>query len=297
MKQLIQQALDELSGPLQNIEIKKIEAVHGGCIHKSWKIHSQDGSLFFAKTCDKRNYAMLEFENDGLIKLGSYVEKSELQIPQPFICKKLNHISILLLPWFNIFNGNQQQLGKGLASLHLASSKNSLGKFGWDKEGFIGLGPQTKGWNSNWGEFFVNRRLIPQLQLTKKWGLHLTKYEKLLEKLIPLLNEHDPIPSLVHGDLWSGNVGTNENDQGIIFDPAIYWADREVDIAMTKLFGGFSIDFFDGYNEIWKLKSCFCERVEIYNLYHVINHANMFGGTYKNEAVLILEKLKDQLNC
>ena len=142
-------------------------------------------------------------------------------------------------------SSNQFILGKGIAILHKNSTKDNPNLFGWSKKGYIGIGEQPKGWNEKWGNLFIQLRLCTQLKTASKWGLNIENYQQLLDKLINYLNKHHPEPSLVHGDLWSGNAGINEEGLGTIYDPACYWADREVDIAMTKLFGGFSNDFYN----------------------------------------------------
>ncbi len=111
--------------------------------------------------------------------------------------------------------------------------------------------------------------------------------------MIDFLQEHNPVPSLVHGDLWSGNASTTKDGKGIIFDPAVYWADREVDLAMTKLFGGFSNEFYVAYKNTWPLNESAKRRVNIYNLYHLLNHANMFGGSYANQCFSSINQLKE----
>ena len=130
------------------------------------------------------------------------------------------------------------------------------------------------------------------MKIAKLWGLDINKFSELLSKLIDFLNEHSPSPSLVHGDLWKGNAAISEDKKGIIFDPAIWWADREVDIAMTKLFGGFSQDFYEAYETIWPLPKSATTRNDLYNLYHLLNHANIFSGSYRNQCLEILNKLK-----
>ena len=120
--------------------------------------------------------------------------------------------------------------------------------------------------------------------------------KELLQYLINFLDQHDPQPSLVHGDLWSGNAAIQLNGKGVIFDPATWWADREVDIAMTRLFGGFSSTFYKEYENIWPLQEGSKKRIDIYNLYHIINHANMFGGHYKQQGLYLLKNLKNIIN-
>ena len=112
-----------------------------------------------------------------------------------------------------------------------------------------------------------------------------------LKKILNILNSFSTVPSLVHGDLWCGNAAVDEQGRGVLFDPASWWADREVDLAMTRLFGGFSDAFYEGYESIWPLPESAKFRVEIYNLYHLINHANIFGGSYKQQAISTLKNL------
>ena len=125
---------------------------------------------------------------------------------------------------------------------------------------------------------------MPQLLILKNNFLDTETIKKLKEKIKTELLNHNPINTLVHGDLWSGNVGIEENGKGVIFDPASWWADSEVDIAMTKLFGGFRKEFYEEYHKIFPIKKGFENRIIIYNFYHILNHANMFGGGYLNQV-------------
>ena len=295
MEEILLEELISLEGPLPGAKIKRTSSVYGGCIHKAWYIELDDGQEFFAKTGPSVALNMLEFESECLKALCEFASSSLLVIPKPFVVKQLKSNSILLMPWLNLNHGNQLLLGKGLASLHKASSTKDLQQFGWDKNGFIGSAIQKGGWDTNWGKYFVNMRLVPQLKIAQKWGLNKSFYEDLIEQLIPFLNKHEPQPSLVHGDLWSGNSATCKSSKGIIFDPACYWADREVDIAMTRLFGGFSKDFYSGYNSVWKLPACSKNRVDIYNLYHILNHANIFGGSYINQCLSLIKSISIEI--
>ena len=288
---IIREELTSSQGPLAHQEIKTINAVGGGCIHKAWHIELNNGHEFFAKTTSRKNFSMLKFEANCLKVLRQYSNNECLQVPEPLAIQQLQQSSILLLPWMVFSKGDQTMLGKGLALLHQYSATESNGNFGWANEGFIGSGIQKGGWLSSWGQCFVELRLIPQLKQGSHWGLNLYKYNELLEKLVLFLDRHQPKPSLVHGDLWSGNAAIEKSGKGIIFDPACWWADREVDIAMTKLFGGFSSNFYNSYNEIWPLSDCSEQRVDIYNLYHLLNHANIFGGHYKQQSLSELNKI------
>ena len=156
--------------------------------------------------------------------------------------------------------------------------------FGFPVEGFIGTTYQKKGMEDNWTDCFLNLRIIPQLSKLKPNILEKETINKVIEKIKLELLSHKPINSLVHGDLWSGNAGMDKSGKGVIFDPASWWADNEVDIAMTKLFGGFRKEFYEEYYKIFPIKQGFDKRIIIYNFYHILNHANMFGGSYFNQV-------------
>ena len=292
MQKIVSEALTSPNGPLAGEKIKQIASVSGGCIHKAWHIELQNGQHLFAKTASTEAFPMLKYEAECLNALKEFANETFLVVPKPFVIRKLHNMSTLLTPWLSLGYGNQEVLGKGLALLHKNSSEQSPRKFGWPTDGFIGTQIQTKGWVANWGECFVNLRLQTQLNIASKWGLNSSDYRELLKELILFLNTHKPQPSLVHGDLWIGNSSIDSNSKGAVFDPASWWADREVDIAMTKLFGGFSEDFYKGYEKIWPLSNTANERKDIYNLYHLLNHANMFGGSYINQCTLLLKTLK-----
>ena len=182
------------------------------------------------------------------------------------------------------YNIDQKKLGKGLGELHLKSAESNPKMFGFPVEGFIGTTDQKKGFEDNWIDCFLNLRIIPQLLFLKSTPLDKETINKVIEKIKSELLNHKPINALVHGDLWSGNAGMHKNGKGVIFDPASWWADNEVDIAMTKLFGGFSKEFYEEYHKIFPIKNGFEKRIIIYNFYHILNHANMFGGGYLKQV-------------
>jgi len=282
-------------GPLKNQTILNISPIHGGSIHNAWRLELKTGQIFFAKTAAKEAFDMLQFESNGLTKLKENLNEDFLTVPKPIIVQKLESSSILLMDWLELSDGDESKLGKGLALLHKRSSNQHLNSFGWNENGFIGYNPQICGWRESWGECFVHLRLAPQSKMAQKWGLSL-EMNLFYSKLIKYLERHNPIPCVVHGDLWRGNAAITKNGKGIIFDPAVWWADREVDIAMTTMFGGFSNKFYESYQKTWALQSGFEERIEIYNLYHLLNHANMFGGTYQDNALSSIKKVNSLLN-
>jgi fructosamine-3-kinase len=185
---------------------------------------------------------------------------------------------------------NWQQMGRDLAALHRYSI-TSDGHYGWHLNNTIGSTPQINTWRTDWNEFLAIDRLGYQLQLARHKGGHFPQAEKLLAKLPEILGNYRPQPSLVHGDLWSGNASFTTSGVPVIFDPATYWGDREVDIAMTELFGGFPAAFYAGYNEVYPLDSGYSQRKDLYNLYHILNHFNLFGGSYYSQAERAIDML------
>ncbi|OOY41228.1 hypothetical protein BOV91_12580, partial [Solemya velum gill symbiont] len=155
--------------------------------------------------------------------------------------------------------------------------------FGWNLDNTIGSTPQLNDWNKSWINFWREQRLGYQLQLAGHQGSLQRQGEKLLESF-HLLIDHAPQPSLLHGDLWGGNIGYDDSGNPVIFDPALYFGDREADIAMTELFGGFGREFYAAYNAAWPLDAGYPIRKKLYNLYHILNHLNLFGSGYLGQA-------------
>jgi protein-ribulosamine 3-kinase len=162
-------------------------------------------------------------------------------------------------------------MGRMLAALH----RNTSDRFGWKSDNWIGLSPQKNGLSDDWAAFYRSCRLIPQLE---RAGL-LKESEFLLKNLDSFFVDYQPLPSLLHGDLWGGNAGFTAEGP-VIFDPAVYYGDREADLAMTELFGGFPREFYAAYNEAFPLPAEYEKRKHLYNLYHLLNHLNLFGGGY-----------------
>ncbi len=295
MKSCSLEEIRKFQTPVIGEPVIEVKPISGGCIHDAWRLKLHSGKQLFAKTCQKENFAMLEFESSCLTALNKVIDENFLKVPKPIITEKLDSIGILLMPWFSLKEGSEKKLGKGLAMLHQESSKAIQESFGWEKNGFIGYNLQIRGWEKSWGKCFVNLRLRPQFNMAFKWGLDFPLKE-FSSKLIEYLDTHNPKPSLVHGDLWRGNAAVTATGEGVIYDPAVWWADREVDLAMTHLFGGFSKDFYDSYQEIWPMPENYIDRIDIYNLYHVLNHANLFGGNYKNQSLSLLEKINTFLH-
>ena len=282
MQKLSPIEINEICEELGETYPKSIEQVHGGDIHNAWRIEFSNKKLFLKKNI--RNKKFLEFEKYCLQNLRKYINQENLVIPEVIAYKNIKNIEILLIEWIDMHNFDQKKLGKGLGELHLKSAESNPKMFGFPVEGFIGTTDQKKGLEDNWIDCFLNLRIIPQLLSLKSRILDKEIINKVKEKIKSELLNHKPINALVHGDLWSGNAGMDKNGKGVIFDPASWWADNEVDIAMTKLFGGFRKEFYEEYHKIFPIKNGFEKRIIIYNFYHILNHANMFGGGYLNQV-------------
>ena len=282
MQKLSPIEINEICEELGETYPKSIEQVHGGDIHNAWRIEFSNKKLFLKRNI--RNKKFLEFEKYCLQNLRKYINQENLVIPEVIAYKNIKNIEILLIEWIDMHNFDQKKLGKGLGELHLKSAESNPKMFGFPVEGFIGTTDQKKGLEDNWIDCFLNLRIIPQLLSLKSRILDKEIINKVKEKIQSELLNHKPINALVHGDLWSGNAGMDKNGKGVIFDPASWWADNEVDIAMTKLFGGFRKEFYEEYHRIFPIKNGFEKRIIIYNFYHILNHANMFGGGYLKQV-------------
>ncbi|MFY8149526.1 MAG: fructosamine kinase family protein [Prochlorococcaceae cyanobacterium] len=272
-----------------------LEPLGGGCTGRFWGLRFADGRRLFAKTLQASELPLLEAEADGLGALAA-VAPQDLAVPRPLLVAGREAASLLVLEWLPLAGGRGgedrwHRLGRDLAALHRRSLEEGADRFGWPQDNWIGAAPQRNGWCRSWAEFFRDSRLGPQLEWAARSGRPLRGASALLERLPRWLEGHDPEPVLVHGDLWSGNAALLSDGRGAIFDPAVHRADREVDLAMARLFGGFPPAFFAGYGEDWPLAPGHRGRADLYNLYHLLNHANLFGGGYRQQAQASLDAL------
>jgi fructosamine-3-kinase len=278
--------------------------VGGGCIHNAWCLRLDDGARLFAKTASAEALALLEGEADGLVALAAAADPALLAVPGPLALGVVAGQAVLVLPWLDLGpgadgpGGGWRGLGAALARMHRRSLEGPLRPgdrvgqaFGWPVDNTIGATPQANGWLAEWGRFFQQRRLAPQLALLARHRQPLPGAEELLDRVPAWLSPHQPEACLVHGDLWSGNAGLLADGRGALFDPAVHRADREVDLAMARLFGGFPTEFFRGYEDTWPLPAGHGQRVGLYNLYHLLNHANLFGGAYVAQAGALISRL------
>lgn len=285
-------------------DLQRLSPVAGGCIHQAWCLELQDGQRLFAKTNEPSALPLLAAEADGLTALAAAAPTAGLSVPQPIALLEHADRVVLLLPWLALErDGDWQALGASLAGLHRRSLERRCGgldqgaeAYGWSRDNYIGSGPQANQPGDDWGLFFVRQRLQPQLERLAQRGRRLRGAAALLNQVPHWLAEHHPPACLVHGDLWCGNAGM-ASGQGVIFDPAVYRGDREVDLAMARLFGGFPAAFQKGYEASWPLPAGHRQRVDLYNLYHLLNHANLFGGSYAGQAEACITRLLKSPPC
>jgi protein-ribulosamine 3-kinase len=202
-------------------------------------------------------------------------------------------LAFIALEWLDLVAPTslvERRLGEQLATLHRVSAP----RFGWRSNNTIGPTPQHNRWCDDWVEFFVGQRLAPQLDLAERRGESGTLLDLgrlLCEHAGVLFTSYRPMPSLLHGDLWGGNWGAARDGRPFVFDPAVYYGDREADLAMTHLFGGFGAGFYTAYQSAWPLDPAAGTRRTLYNLYHVLNHAHLFGGDYATQATAMMRRL------
>jgi len=215
---------------------------------------------------------MFEAEAEGLAALRA----AGIRAPEPFLAGLRENEAFIEMQYLELDGrADWAALARMLATLHRSTGP----RFGWEKENWIGLSPQKNGWSDDWVAFYRDFRLIPQLA---RAGL-MKDSEVLLKNLNAFFENHAPVPSLLHGDLWSGNVGFTRAGP-VIFDPAVYYGDREADLAMTELFGGFPAAFYAAYRAAWPLDPGYDVRKHLYNLYHLLNHLNLFGSGYLGQV-------------
>jgi len=277
MKSLSNIEVNEICHQLGMNSPKNIKQIYGGNIHSSWQIELNN-TKFFVKR-NERKKKLLKFEEYCLRDMQANIIGENLIIPKVFAYFEVQNVELLLMEWIDMQNNDQRKLGKGLGEMHLHSNESAPKKFGYPIEGYIGISDQLKGWTDSWTDCFIKLRIDKQMSWILKDNF-IEVQKKINEKIKFELLKHEPLNALVHGDLWSGNTGIDKNGKGVIFDPASWWADSEVDIAMSRLFGGFGNEFYDEYHKVIPSKKGFERRSTIYNFYHILNHANMFGGSY-----------------
>ncbi len=274
----------------QTFKIVNRSSIGGGCINQGYAVSDSDRT-YFVKINRASTLEMFVAEASGLEQM--YVTKT-IRIPQPICWGVAGDSCYLVLEWLELGGSSNQSwemMGKQLAAMHRVGVASF---FGWERNNTIGSTYQCNTPTDNWAEFFADRRISYQLKLAQRRGASFPDIDKITASMKNILAEYNPQPSIVHGDLWSGNAAILRTGEPAIFDPATYYGDREVDIAMTELFGGFPTAFYQGYNREWQLDKDYQQRKTLYNLYHILNHFNLFGGGYLSQANRMIKEILTQ---
>ncbi len=311
--QLAQQIASQIASQItavtgQPFVIESQQAVGGGCISQAMKVADSQRS-FFVKVNQVNQLAMFEAERDGL---QAMYDTGTIRVPQPLCCGVAVGSAYIVMEWLELSGSGGsgsggsssggsgvssgsawKQMGEQLAAMHQVTSANKFeGKgFGWYRDNTIGATPQQNGWKDNWVEFWRDRRIGLQFELAYDRGGSFPRRDELMSSIPRLLAGHNPEPVLLHGDLWSGNAAISAAGEPVILDPATYYGDAETDLAMTELFGRFPAEFYQAYNRAKPIAPGYEQRKVLYNLYHILNHFNLFGGSYRSQANRMIDQI------
>lgn len=272
----------------KKVEILRVSIVGGGSINDARRIETTEGT-FFAKMNSAEEFPkMFETESQGLDFLK---EQSPFRIPKTIATGSIEDIQWILME--NIRSASKradfwEEFGRKLAIMH----KNSSGNFGLDYDNYLGNLPQKNDRNETWEAFFAEMRIQPQLDLAKGNKKTSTEFLRLFDKMLSRIDRYFPKepPAALHGDLWTGNFMTDSFGEAVVFDPSVYYGHREMDLGMSKLFGGFDEKFYDAYHEEYPLEPGWEERIHVANLYPLLAHVNIFGGSYTAQVIQILRR-------
>jgi fructosamine-3-kinase len=280
-------AISQATG--QKFTISQHRARTGGCINETTTVSDGDRH-FFVKT--NRANCLEMFIAEAIALQQIYATKT-MRVPQP-VCWGSAGESASYLVMENLNLGGKQDwaaMGQHLAAMHRVTSEQG---FGWERNNTIGATPQVNDWTEDWLDFWISHRLGFQIKLAKRKGWRCPIAEsQIYEAIAPMFANYQPQPAMVHGDLWGGNAAFADGEP-VIYDPAFYYGDREVDLAMTELFGGFPAHFYQAYQASYPLDAGYQSRKTLYNLYHVLNHFNLFGGGYGAQANRMIDEIVKQ---
>ncbi len=263
----------------------------GGCINTAMALKGTDGRTFFTKINNRSDsLSMFTAEAEALTAIA---RTKVIRVPQYITHGESDGTAFLVLEYLPMGGrGSFARLGRSLAALHAVTGEH----FGWHRDNFIGATPQKNAFVQDWPVFYRDQRLGYQIELARRNGLTLPGADKLLDNIDLLFDSYRPRPSLLHGDLWSGNVSfLTTSAEPVVFDPACYFGDRECDLAFTEMFGGFPAEFYSAYQAEWPLAEGYAVRKRLYNLYHELNHYNLFGGGYAGQVRNTIASLCSQL--
>lgn len=292
----LQDAITEWFG--KEVSIVGRDSVYGGDINDSYRLSLSDGSMVFMKCNSLKNLSFFEAEIKGLEALS---KTETIGVPKPYGIgtDQSQKVSFLLMEYLEPASKHfdyWEVFGRELAALHRADCHSFTGAdsdlpFGFDGDNYIGATPQINTPKENWITFFRDCRLVPQIKMADHYfdSRMRKKCVKLLDHLDTYLVEPE-FPSLIHGDLWSGNALCGPDGKAWILDPAVYVGHFEAELAMTELFRKNPASFYDAYNEVTRIDSGYHERRDLYNLYHLLNHLNLFGGSYGSSVRSIIDR-------
>jgi fructosamine-3-kinase len=269
-------------------KITGLTPLSGGCISSAYKLKLNDKQEFFLKHNPSVSDKMFITEAHGLQELN---KSDTIRVPKVIIYDD-DFILLELIQQGNKSKNFFSDFGRSFALMHKHSSEN----YGFYEDNFIGSNDQKNipvgSEKENWTSFYFNKRILFQLELAEKLGYATSELKKgigkLEEKIEEIIETSNEKSSLLHGDLWGGNYLVDENGNACLIDPAVYYGHREADLGMTKLFGGFSSEFYEAYNETYPLQDGYEYRENIYKLYHILNHLNLFGGGYYSQAISLI---------
>jgi protein-ribulosamine 3-kinase len=277
--------------------LAEVVAVGGGCISRAARVRAARGD-FFLKFADGEAARTYEAEAAGLRALRDAAVGTGLCVPHVMHARNAaakGGVGLLLLEWIppgRPAAGYWERFGEGLAALHRAQVPGE-GRYGFGGDNFIGRLPQRNEWRAAWPEFFGELRLLPQFEHARRTGRWRARWDLWAERLLGRLADwlpEAPHPSVLHGDLWSGNQLADAQGRAWLVDPAAYVGDREADLAMTALFGAFGPGFHAAYQRAWPSGPGHEDRRDLYNLYHLVNHLNHFGGSYAGQVEAVLAR-------
>ena len=267
------------------------EGIGGGCINQASKLSGVDGREFFVK---KNQLSFLTFFQAEARALQEMKNTNTIRVPTVIAHGAAQAQAYLVLEYIEEGSSGpngQATLGSLLAQMHRVVQPH----FGWSMDNCIGATPQPNPASQNWGTFYRDHRLAHQFKLAENKGRTFNGAQTLLDQINSFFTTYTPHPSLLHGDLWGGNAGYDRDGIPFLFDPASYYGDREADLAFTYMFGGFSSAFYDAYEKEYPVDPGFRIRKTLYNLYHELNHFNLFGGGYASSAQSSIDLLLQNL--
>lgn len=287
MNTLWAKLIEQLPNSFQG-KLLEVSPINGGDINQTYCLKLSSG-CFFVKLNSSNTESMFSAEAIGLKVMA---ESNTIRVPKPLMHGVFENQAYILMEWLEFGKpGSWLEFGQTLAEMHLVNEK----EFGFEIDNTIGLTPQLNKKSTSWIDFYRECRLLPQYKWALNKGLNIGSSESLLANLEKFFGSYQPKPSLLHGDLWSGNTAFLSNGEPVIYDPATYYGDREADIALTELFSGFPSEFYDGYNLAYSLDSGYELRRNLYNLYHILNHFNLFGGSYGSQAKSMTQRLLSEV--